>query len=142
MKKGKRRREETGERKLTRDAAIGAVIALATTLVLLFVFSVLLAKGAMPAAMLDDLVVVSVLLGAAAGALWCAGKRDSGVVTAGAVTALAYIVLLLVCTLFFRGSEGGPQMIVKEMIASVAGGCFGGVLRLRKKATKSRLRKR
>ena len=63
-------------------------------------------------------------------------------VTAGVVTALAYIALLLLCTMFFRGGDGGPQMIVREMIASVAGGCFGGVLKLHKKTQKSRLRKR
>ena len=142
MKKDRSRRTETGERDLAKDAGIGAVIALATTLLMLRGFSALLAGGAAPAALLDDFVIVSVLLGAAAGALWCAGKRAGGVVTAGAVTALAYILLLLLCSLTFGGKDGGPQMIVKEMIASVAGGCFGGVLRLHKKTQKSRLRKR
>ena len=142
MKKGDRRREETGERGLVRDALFGAALALAATLLLLLAFSVLLAKGKAPAELLDDFVIVSVLLGAAAGAFWCAGKRGGGVVTAGTVTALAYILLLLFCTLLFRRGDGGPQMIVKEMIASVAGGCFGGVLRLHKKTQKSRLRKK
>ena len=142
MKKGDHRKEETGEKGLVRDACFGAVVALTVTLILLLVFSILLAKGKAPAELLDDFVIVSVLLGAAFGAFWCAGKRNGGVVTAGAVTALAYILLLLLCTLFFHREDGGPQMIVKEMIASVAGGCFGGVLRLRKKRKKSRFRKR
>ena len=142
MKKGKRRAAQTGEGMLAQEATRGAAFAMAVTLALLLLFSALLAKGKAPAALLDDFVLLSVLLGCACGAYRCAGKQQGGVVTAGVVTALAYIALLLLCTLFFRSEGGGPQMIVREMIASVAGGCFGGVLRLHKKTQKSRLRKR
>ena len=127
---------------LAQEATRGAAFAMAVTLALLLLFSALLAKGKAPAALLDDFVLLSVLLGCSCGAYRCAGKQQGGVVTAGVVTALAYIALLLLCTLFLRGGDGGPQMIVREMIASVAGGCFGGVLRLHKKTQKSRLRKR
>jgi putative membrane protein (TIGR04086 family) len=142
MKKGKRRAAQTGEGMLAQEATRGAAFAMAVTLALLLLFSALLAKGKAPAALLDDFVLLSVLLGCSCGAYRCAGKQQGGVVTAGVVTALAYIALLLLCTLFFRSEGGGPQMIVREMIASVAGGCFGGVLRLHKKTQKSRLRKR
>ena len=142
MKKGRCRSEERGERPLWQEAAVGALFGLAATLILLLVFSALLAKGTIPAAMLDDFVIVSVLIGTALGALICAGKREGGVVTAGALTSLAYILLLIFLTLMFRRNGNGPQMIVREMIASVAGGCFGGVLRLHKKTPKSRVRKR
>lgn len=142
MKKGERRAEKAGERRLASDALLGAVWGMAGTLLTLLVLAALLAKGKAPAGMLDDFVVLSVLMGTALGAYRCAGRRSSGVVTAGALTALAYILLLLVCTLLFGGKDGGPQMIVKEMIASVAGGCFGGALRLHKKTQKSRLRKK
>ncbi len=142
MKKGKRRAAQTGEGMLAQEATRGAAFAMAVTLALLLLFSTLLAKGKAPAALLDDFVLLSVLLGCSCGAYRCAGKQQGGVVTAGVVTALAYIALLLLCTLFLRGGDGGPQMIVREMIASVAGGCFGGVLRLHKKTQKSRLRKR
>ena len=142
MKKGKRRAAQTGEGMLAQEATRGAAFAMAVTLALLLLFSTLLAKGKAPAALLDDFVLLSVLLGCSCGAYRCAGKQQGGVVTAGVVTALAYIAPLLLCTLFFRSEGGGPQMIVREMIASVAGGCFGGVLRLHKKTQKSRLRKR
>lgn len=141
MKKRKRRSEGRGESPLWKDAARGAAAGFAATLLLLFIFSVLLAKGKAPADLLDDFVIVSVLLGTALGAFLCAGKRGGGVVTAGTLTALSYILLLLFLTLLFRQEDSGPQMIVKEMIASVAGGCFGGVLRLRRKTPKSHLRK-
>lgn len=141
MKKRKRRSEGKGESPLWKDATKGATAGLVATMVLLFIFSAVLAKGKAPAELLDDLVIFSVLLGTAFGAFLCAGKRGEGVVTAGALTALAYILLLLFLTLMFRRDDSGPQMIVKEMIASVAGGCFGGVLRLHKKTQKSRLRK-
>jgi len=142
MKKGDRRSERAGEKRLTSDALLGAAWGMAATLLLLFLFAALLAKGKAPTGMLDDFVIVSVLLGTAVGAFRCAGKQNGGVVTAGALTALAYILLLLFCTLLFRNDGSGPQIILKEMIASVAGGCFGGALRLHKKTQKSRLRKR
>ena len=141
MKERGRREKPTGKKGLTADALAGAVAGMVVTLLLLLLFSALLAKGKLPADTLDEFVLVSVLLGTAFGGFRCAGKQNGGAVTAGALTALLYILLLLLCTLFFRKSGNGPQLILKEMIAAVAGGCFGGVLRLHKKTKKSRLRR-
>jgi len=142
MKKRDRSEGWAGEKRLGKNAALGATFGMVATLLLLLLFSALLAGGKLPAGMLDEFVILSVLLGTALGAFVCAGKQGGGVVTAGAVTALVYILILLFCSLVFHGDGGGPQIILKEMIAAVAGGCFGGVLRLHKKTQKSRLRKR
>lgn len=142
MKKRGRNDDRGGEKQLGKNAALGAATGMAGTLLLLLLFAALFAGGKLPAGMLDEFVVLSVLLGTALGAFICAGRQGGGVITAGTVTALAYILLLLICTLLFRKGGSGPQIILKEMIASVAGGCFGGVLRLHKKTAKSRLRKR
>lgn len=142
MKKRGRDDVREAEKQLRKNAVLGAVMGMAGTLLLLLLFAALLAGGKLPTGMLDEFVILSVLLGTALGAFICTGKQGGGVITAGAVTALAYILLLLICTLIFRKDGSGPQLILKEMIAAVAGGCFGGVLRLHKKTPKSRLRRR
>ena len=81
MKKGKRRAAQTGEGMLAQEATRGAAFAMAVTLALLLLFSALLAKGKAPAALLDDFVLLSVLLGCSCGAYRCAGKQQGGVVS-------------------------------------------------------------
>ncbi|NLV86960.1 MAG: hypothetical protein GX025_07060 [Clostridiales bacterium] len=85
--------------------------------------------------------MISVIIGSAAGGLYCAGKQGGGVVTAGAASAGSYILLVLLISLMIAKSGERESMILKVMIATVAGGTFGGVLRLNRKKKKSRLRK-
>lgn len=138
-----KKRKDTKEVKtgLLRHAAVGAVIGLAVTLLLILVFSLTVSTGLVSQSLQDSLVVFCVVIGTAAGGLYCAGKQGGGVVTAGMLSAVGYIALVLIVTMLVAGRDGQEGILMKVIIAAVAGGTFGGVLRLNRKNQKSRLRK-
>lgn len=139
MKKHKEKREE--RLGLLRRSIIGAVLGLAVTLMLLPFFALMISTGLVAQSLQDSLTVFCVVLGSAAGGLYCAGRQGGGVVTAGALSAVGYILLVLVVTMLAAKKDGQESILLKVIIAAVAGGSFGGVLRLNRKKYKSRLRK-
>ncbi len=141
MNKTRQNKSETTIKSLTLYAAVGAGLGLLSTLLILFGVSALLVTGSVPASLKDALILAAILMGATVGGFYCAGRRGGGVVTAGLISSLAYVVLLLVGILMFKKGDTETSLLLRQMVASVAGGCFGGVLRLHKKTKKSRLRK-
>jgi NhaP-type Na+/H+ or K+/H+ antiporter len=81
------------------------------------------------------------LAGAAAGGARCAAKQGGGVVTDGLAASGVYVLLALFGTLAFRKSGAEDVLTVRVIIAAVAGGCFGAVLKLNRKKKKSRLKR-
>ena len=136
--------KENDSKGLIRHSIVGAVLGMLMTLLILFGISILMMTGTLSGAMCDSFIIVSVLLGTTISGVYCAGKQGRGVITAGLLSAVAYIILLLLGTLMFMKNGNNVEsasITLKEIIAAVAGGCFGGVLRLYKKGKKSRLRK-
>lgn len=144
MMKNTNQKESNKNIGLLKHSSVSAVLGMLTTLLIIFGISVLMLTGALPQTMCDSFIIVSVLLGATISGVYCAGKQGRGVITAGVVASIAYIVLLLFVTFISMKSGDNAEnaaLTLKEIIAAVAGGCFGGVLRLYKKGKKSRLRK-
>ncbi len=139
MKKSKDTKE--AKNGLLRHSIIGSIIGLAVTLILMLVFALTISTGLVAQSLQDSLVVFCVVIGAAAGGLYCAGKQGGGVITAGMLSAVGYIVLVLAVTMLVARRDGQEGVLLKVIIASVAGGTFGGALRLNRKNQKSRLRK-
>ena len=111
------------------------------TVAAILVFSVLIVSGAIPESLRDTLILVSVILGATLGGLYCAGRQGGGVVIAGLSSAAAYILLILVFTLLFGRKSGETALTFRIIIATVAGASFGAVLKLHRKKKKSKLRR-
>lgn len=141
MKKSNQKEMDGKAGILLKHSTVGAFLGMFITLLIIFAVSMLMVSGALSETLCDSFIIVSVLVGTTISGLYCAGKQGRGVVTAGVVAAAMYVILLLLGTMLFRKSGGGAALILKEMIAAVAGGCFGGVLRLYKKGKKSKLRK-
>jgi len=140
----KTNQKENDGKSIIRHSIVGAVLGMLMTLIIIFGLSVLMMTGVLPETMRDSFIIVSVLLGATISGLYSAGKEGRGVITAGVLSSVGYIILLLIGTLiFFKDGNNAESSAItlKEIIAAVAGGCFGGVLRLHKKGKKSRLRK-
>jgi hypothetical protein len=93
------------------------------------------------ASLKDVAVLVSVLAGTAVGGVYCASRQGGGVITDGLAASGVYAVLVFLGTLVLRkgGTEGA--LTVRILIAAVAGGCFGGVLKLNRKKQKRRLKR-
>lgn len=126
---------------LIRNAIKAALIGLVITITVMLGLSALMLIGAFDESLMDTLVLVAVIIGATVSGLSCAGKQGRGVVIAGLAAAAAYAVLVIVLTILFGGNNAEPALTLRVIIASVAGGCFGGVLKLHKKRKKSRLRR-
>lgn len=142
MGKTRKKTIQTGKRGLLTNAAKGAALGFGVSLVLLLVVAALMLGGLFSEALADSLVLVCVLVGATAGGLRCAGKQGGGVVVAGLCAAGFYVLFVLMGTLLFKKTGAEEMLTMRVLIASVAGGCFGGVLKLNRKRKKSRLRRR
>ena len=125
---------------LLKHALVGGVLGLLISLAVMPILALTISSGLVAESLTDSFVVISVIIGSAAGGLYCAGKQGGGVVTAGAASAGSYILLVLLISLMTAKSGERGSMILKVMIATVAGGTFGGVLRLNRKKKKSRLK--
>lgn len=141
MKKSNNKERGTDKKGLVKHSIKSALLGLIVTMAFMFIISALMLTGAVPDSLKDTMILVAVVIGATASGLYCASKRGGGVVVAGITAAAAYIILVLLGTILFGKSGDGPALTLKIIIASVAGGCFGGVLKLNKKRKKSRLRR-
>lgn len=141
MTKANKKESGVDVKKLIRHSAAGAVIGLLVTMMAILVFAALMLSGTLPETLLDSLVLVSVIMGATIGGVFCAGRQGRGVITAGLSSAVAYVLLALIGTMLFQKNNEEIALTLRVIIAAVAGGCFGGVLKLHRKRKKSRLRK-
>lgn len=142
MKKFVQKENGGGGMSLIRHSAVGAIIGMLVTILAVFLFSAAMTTELLPVSMSDTFVIVSVIVGTTVSGVYCAKKQGTGVITAGFASAAAYIVLALIGTLMFMRKGPEPALTLKVIIAAVAGGGFGGVLKLRRKNNKSRLRKK
>lgn len=122
-------------------AMICALIGLVVTMILLLGFSALMTSGAGLEQLKEQYVIVSVIIGGTVAGARCARKKERGVVTAGLVAGICYILLLIVGALLVPNSDSGAGILLKNTIAALCGGCFGGTLRLYRKNKKSKLRR-
>lgn len=120
---------------------ICAFMGLVLSIILLLGFSVMMTKGAGSQDMASEYVIVSVIIGSAFAGVRCARKRNTGVLIAGFLTAICFILLLLIGSVFAPHSVAGEGILLKNMVAALCGGCFGGTLSLYRKNKKSKLRR-
>ncbi|MEA4895484.1 MAG: TIGR04086 family membrane protein [Oscillospiraceae bacterium] len=142
MKKLNIKERGTDKKSLLGYSVKGAFLGMLITMAIIFVLAAMMQTGVLPVTLRDTLMLVAVILGATASGLYCAGKRGGGVVVAGLTASAAYALLILLGTLLFRRSGGEAPITMRIIIAAVAGGCFGGVLKLHRKRKISRLRRK
>lgn len=141
MKKVNIKERGLSKKGLIKNSAAGALLGMIITMAMLFLCAALMLSGTVPSALRDALILVTVIVGATVSGLYCAGRQGRGVVTAGLASSAAYVVLILLCTVLFRKNGNETALTTRIIIAAVAGGCFGGVLKLHRKRKISRLRR-
>ncbi len=142
MKKSVQKESNGNGVSLIRHSTVGAILGMLITMLAVLAFSAAMTTEMLPVSMSDSFVIVSVILGTAVSGVYCAKRQGSGVITAGFAAAGVYIILVLLGTLMFMKKGSDPSLTLRVIIAAVAGGGFGGVLKLRGKNKKSRLRKK
>lgn len=127
--------------RLVKKAALGTAVGMLVTLALIFVLSLLTAAGTIGEKLAGRLTLAAALTGSAAAGALTADAEEGGVVKAGLIGGVMYL-LILTAILVFMPEEGEKgQAYGRIIIASIAGGTFGGVLRIGKKRKKSKLRR-
>ena len=141
MTKSYKKESGVDGKSLIKHSLTGAVIGILITMMAILVFAALMVMGALPESLRDSFILVSVLVGATISGVFCAGRQGKGVVTAGVSSAAAYVLLLLLVTLIFKDNSDEMALTLRIILAVIAGGTFGGVLKLHRKNKKSRLRR-
>lgn len=141
MTKSNKKESGVDGKSLIKHSVAGAIIGMLITMAAIIIFAALLLTGALPETLRDSFILVSVLVGAMLGGVFCAGRQGRGVITAGLSSAAAYVLLVLLVTMFFKKNGDEMALTLRIIIAALAGGCFGGVLKLHRKRKKSRLRR-
>lgn len=142
MRKSIQKESKSDSMSLIRHSAVGAILGMLITMIIVFAFSAAMTAEALPVSLSDSFVVVSVIAGTTFSGIYCAKRQGRGVITAGLAAAGMYVILVLIGTLMFMKRGNDPSLTLKVIIASVAGGGFGGTLKLRGKNKKSHLRKK
>ena len=141
MTKSNKKESDADVKRLIKHSMLGAIIGMLVTMAALLIFASLMLTGVLPETLRDSFILVTVILGATLSGVLCAGRQGRGVITAGLSSAAAYVVLVLLGTMLFKKNSDEIALTLRIIIAAVAGGCFGGVLKLHRKKKKSRLRR-
>ncbi len=141
MTKSNKKESSADAKSLIKHSMAGAAIGILITMMAILAFATLMLTGVLPETLRDSFVLVSVILGAMVSGLLCAGRQGRGVIIAGLSSAAAYVLLVLLGTMLFRKNSDEIALTLRVIIAAVAGGCFGGVLKLHRKKKKSHLRR-
>lgn len=138
----KRGSKTKGKEELIKNALKSGVLSLGITMVLLLFLSLGVSSGAVSAKLSDSLMIAVVIMATTVGGIFCASRQGGGVITAGALSSVMYMAAMVMLSMLLPklGDEGG--LLLRVLIAAVAGGTFGGVLKLNRKSKKSKLRKR
>lgn len=122
-------------------AIIFAAMGLGLTILLLLGISALMSAGGGLEEYNDEYVIICTIAGSAFSGAMCARGRQGGVLVAGFAAAAAYVLLLSMGSLFVPADANSGSILLKNIIAAIVGGVFGGTLRLYRKNKKSKLRR-
>jgi|GEM_PF-1885381 len=136
------KREDKNAVSLIENSAVGAIIGLLVTFAALLPVSALMVEKVLPVAMSDAFTLASVIIGTTFGGVHCARRQGRGVIIAGLAASGVYVLLVFLGTLLFMKRGAEAPLTLKIIIAAVAGGCFGGTLKLGRRTKKSRLRRK
>ena len=117
---------------------LGPLLAAVAVAALMYLLAVLLERQILPYALVDELLIACVFLGAAIGGAAAAKKRGKSALASGLIAG----ALLAVGSLMAEGEAALSADCLRHAIAAVAGGLFGGALCLNRRAAKRKKRGR
>ncbi|MGI6025896.1 MAG: TIGR04086 family membrane protein [Candidatus Scatomorpha sp.] len=118
--------------------ALGAVAAAA----LLYLTAVLLERQILPYSLSGDFVIACLFLGSTAGGAAAAKRRGSAPLPSGLIAGAAIAAAVVIVSLMAQGEGAVSADCLRHVIASVAGGAFGGALCLNRGGGKRKKRSR
>ena len=121
---------------------LGPLLAAVAVAALMYLLAVLLERQILPYALVDELLIACVFLGAAIGGAAAAKKRGKSALASGLIAGAVLAALLAVGSLMAEGEAALSADCLRHAIAAVAGGLFGGALCPNRRAAKRKKRGR
>lgn len=123
------------------SGVFGAIIGAVLLIILLYISALLISAEYIPESFDENLIIVSVFLGATVCAVTAVKRRGTGAMVTGLAAGLIYLVLIMVVSALIPQGRMLGDMTLKILICCITGGAFGGALCLNSKK-KSRVRRR
>lgn len=123
-------------------AAIGAVLSILITLALMMAGAWLISSGRIAIIHSCRLVMLCVFLGTLTGTILTVEKQGRGVLTAGLLTSLMYMLLLIIFALAAGVERLFNENLIKMIICCIVGSALGGALLTNKKQGKRKIKSR
>lgn len=115
------------------SCVLGAFAGIILTILLLYLFALLIEREAIPMALGNEAVLVSAFLGATAGSVFAVRRQGRGVMQTGLITGTSYLIIVLLISALHPNGVVLSAMTLKILICSLTGGAFGGALCLNRR---------
>ncbi len=106
----------------------GPVLGAVVTIVLLYLTAMLLERQILPYSLAREFVIACLFLGSAAGGAAAAKRRGSAALPSGLAAGAAIAAAVVILSLMVQGEGAVSANCLRNVIAAVAGGAFGGAL--------------
>ena len=104
----------------------GPVLGAVVTILLLYLTAMLLERQILPYSLAREFVIACLFLGSAAGGAAAAKRRGSAALPSGLAAGAAIAAAVVILSLMVQGAVSANCL--RNVIAAVAGGAFGGAL--------------
>jgi len=121
------------------DCTLGAVFGMVVTLLMLYVFSILVSSGKLPPEFGESLIVAACFVGVTAGSFAAVKRRGRGVLPCALLCGGVWFLLVLVFSVFGGGAIF-DVIKLKLLICAVAGSAFGSALHVNRAGQKIKRR--
>ena len=120
---------------------LGPLLAAISLPLLLYLCSLLLAHEVLPFGLMEELVITCVFFAGTAGAAAASGARGQMVMQTGLITGGILAAALVIVSLAVPGQGAFNAQCPRHVIAALAGGAFGGALRIKRVKRKNKKRR-
>lgn len=120
-------------------SAVGAVVGMVVTLIMLYACSVLVAAGKIQSSLGESLIIASGFIGVIFGSLAALGKMERGVLTCALICGSGWFLLIIAFSAFGEGAIF-DVLKLKLGICALGGSAFASALHVNKIGAASRRR--
>lgn len=131
-----------GARRIAVGSLFGGLCSLILMMLLCYLCAVMAVRGSIKQEMLSTLATAAAFVGATVGAITAAKYSKARVLITGVVSGVVFLIPLLALLALLCGGVPFSSMTLRLVICAIAGGVFGGVLCLRRRAKRSGKRKK
>lgn len=118
------------------NAVLGSIVGLIVCLVLVAIFSIVIASGKISSGMMNIIAIAAFFVGSVIGAAWAMKKQKSKALLTGVAEGVILFLITIVVGAFMPGATLIGAATAPMAIAAIAGGVVSSFLLARRKKVK------